>query len=98
MIRAISSSVYPGGTYSELLPNNLFHHPATILPSRLVYKLATIPRWIINQPGGTQPRQPYYWSRGLDGGGSGPGYPAPPPVLAAPNCGTNHWWPWFLLG
>ncbi|WP_067839642.1 hypothetical protein [Nocardia lijiangensis] len=62
------------------------------------YKLATVPRWVINQPGGTQPRQPYYWSRGLDGGGNGPGYPTPPPYLRSDHVGTNHWWPWFLLG
>ncbi|MGW4769851.1 hypothetical protein ACWEO2_17620 [Nocardia sp. NPDC004278] len=62
------------------------------------YKLATVARWVINQPWGTQPGHPYYWSRGIDGGGNGPGYGAPPPFISAANCGTNHWWPWFLLG
>ncbi|WP_054812168.1 hypothetical protein [Nocardia arizonensis] len=62
------------------------------------YKLATVPRWVIEQPGGTQPRQPYYWSRGGDGGGIGPGFPTPPAFLRADHVGTNHWWPWFLLG
>ncbi|MEV6321362.1 hypothetical protein AB0M45_09220 [Nocardia sp. NPDC051787] len=62
------------------------------------YKLATVARWVINQPGGTEPRHPYYWSRGIDGGGNGPGYPVPPPFISAAHCGTNYWWPWFLLG
>ncbi|MBF6063272.1 hypothetical protein IU500_17455 [Nocardia terpenica] len=62
------------------------------------YQLATLPRWIINQPIGTQPDQPYYWTRGTDGGGNGPGWPTPPPFLNRAHIGTNQWWPWFLLG
>ncbi|MFG1794023.1 hypothetical protein [Nocardia sp. NPDC049149] len=62
------------------------------------YKLASVARWIINQPWGTQPTHPYYWTRGYNGGGNGPGLPSPPPFLIQDHLGTNHWWPWFLLG
>ncbi|MEU2032827.1 hypothetical protein [Nocardia amamiensis] len=43
------------------------------------YKLATVARWIINQPWGTEPRHLYYWSRCIDG----PGYPVPRPFISA---------------
>ncbi|MBF6339839.1 hypothetical protein IU450_28690 [Nocardia abscessus] len=58
------------------------------------FKLATVARWGINQPWGTEPRHPYYWSLKASTAPANPSRPLISAATAAPTTGG----PWFLLG